>query len=360
MPIKECPKGKILNVLSNRCVKIDGIIGKLILKNKKDKKLEFLSPETKPKKDKKIDFLSPETKPKKDKKLEFLSPETKPKKDKKIDFLSPETKPKKNKKLEFLSPETKPKKDKKLEFLSPETKPKKDNKESFLDQYMKYVKIEEDMLNRLYHKSIIFKDHRNNFFLIKNESIINNLTNNDVILDPAGLKYMKKSFNGAGAASAAIYNLLSTSKPNKEVRTHFLQFNTEDDLYENNRTNKKIAIFSKYGNYNIIHVVGPDFTSSKYLSNILTNKHEGPLIHLFLQIYSQIYEAFINEHKHNNNLRLRLLPISSGVFIGNNKEYKIKIFKALKNVYTSLKIEYKLYPIIYFYDKEDYELFKKA
>ena len=358
MPIKECPKGKILNVLSNRCVKIDGIIGKLII----NKKLEFLSPELKPKKNKKpkkLDFSSPELKPKKPKKLEFSSPETKPKKNKKpkkLEFLSPETKPKKDKKLEFLSPETKPKK---LEFLSPEIKPKKDRQEPLLEKYMKNIKKEEDMLNRLYHKSIIFKDNRNNFFLIKNASIIDNLTNNDVILDPAGLKYMKKEFHGAGYASKAIYDLLSTSKPNKEVRTHFLQFNTEDDLYENNRTNKKIAIFSKYGNYNIIHAVGPDFRSSKYLFNILTNKNKQPLIDLFLEIYSQIYKAFIKEYKNNNKLILRLLPISSGIFIHHKKEYKIEIFKALKNAYTTLKIKYKLYPVIYFYDKDDYELFKK-
>ena len=358
MPIKECPKGKILNVLSNRCVKIDGIIGKLII----NKKLKTSSPETKPKKNKKpkkLEFSSPELKPKKNKKLEFLSPETKPKKPKKLEFLSPELKPKKNKKpkkLEFLSPETKPKK---LEFSSPETKPKKDRQEPLLEKYMKNIKKEEDMLNRLYHKSIIFKDNRNNFFLIKNASIIDNLTNNDVILDPAGLKYMKKEFDGAGYASKAIYDLLSTSKPNKEVRTHFLQFNTEDDLYENNRTNKKIAIFSKYGNYNIIHAVGPDFRSSKYLFNILTNKNKQPLIDLFLEIYSQIYKAFIKEYENNNKLILRLLPISSGVFIKHKKEYKIEIFKALKNAYTTLKIKYKLYPVIYFYDKDDYELFKK-
>ena len=331
MSIKECPKGKILNVLSNRCVKIDGIIGKLII----NKKLEFLSPELKPKKNKKP------------KKLEFSSPETKPKKPKKLEFSSPELKPKKNKKP------------KKLEFLSPETKPKKDRQEPLLEKYMKNIKKEEDMLNRLYHKSIIFKDNCNNFFLIKNASIIDNLTNNDVILDPAGLKYMKKEFDGAGYASKAIYDLLSTSKPNKEVRTHFLQFNTEDDLYENNRTNKKIAIFSKYGNYNIIHAVGPDFRSSKYLFNILTNKNKQPLIDLFLEIYSQIYKAFIKEYKNNNKLILRLLPISSGVFIKHKKEYKIEIFKALKNAYTTLKIKYKLYPVIYFYDKDDYELFKK-
>ena len=33
MSTKKCPDWKILNILTNRCVKIDGNIGKKILKN---------------------------------------------------------------------------------------------------------------------------------------------------------------------------------------------------------------------------------------------------------------------------------------------------------------------------------------
>jgi hypothetical protein len=66
----------------------------------------------------------------------------------------------------------------------------------------------------------------------------------------------------------------------------------------------------------------------------------------------------MNEYKKNKHLKLRLLPISSGAFINFNQELKIKLFKSLKSVYQELNNKYKIIPVIYFYDKDDYTLFK--
>ena len=68
---------------------------------------------------------------------------------------------------------------------------------------------------------MIVKDKTDKIYLIVNKSIIADLDKNDVILDPAGLGFMQHSFTGAGFASHAIYKLLSSDKPNKDVIKHF-------------------------------------------------------------------------------------------------------------------------------------------
>ena len=169
---------------------------------------------------------------------------------------------------------------------------------------------------------------------------------------------MQNSFKGAGFASQAIYKLLSTSKSNPDVIKHFSQFKNENYLYEKNRNNLNIAYYSSYNNIKIIHAVGPDFRESSYLKKIIENNDKTDLYYLMYKIYDDIYKSFINEYEKNKKLKLRLLPISTCVFINNNINYKIKIFKCLKNIYQELKTKYKILPIIYFYNKDDYNLFK--
>jgi hypothetical protein len=273
MTIKDCPIGKILNTITNRCVKIDGKIGKDIIKNLKLKRKNINDD---------------------------------------------------NKEKTILSNKFENCK-KKLE-------------------HTKYIKV---------------KDKFNNSYLIINDSIINDLDKNDVILDPAGLSFMQKNFSGAGWASQAIYKLLSEKKPNTDVIKHFKQFKDDDYLYEKNTNNLSIAYYTSYkNNIKIIHAVGPDFTLSHYLKKIIKNNDLTDLYNLFYKIYNDIYKTFINEYRNNNCLQLRLLPISTGAFIGFNKNYKIKIFKCLKNIYQSLNKKYNIKPVIYLYDKDNYKLFK--
>jgi hypothetical protein len=304
MTIKDCPVGKILNTLTNRCVKIDGKIGKDIIKNLTLKQKNIS-------KDKK------ETKEKKDKK------ETKEKKDKK---------------------ETKEKKD------------KKEKKEtSIINLLDKFENCKKNIDNK--YKSV--KDKLNKTYFIINASIIDNLDKNDVILDPAGLTYMKTKFIHAGWASDAIYNLLEEKKPNPDVITHFNQFNNADYLYEKNTHNLSIAYYTSYNNnIKIIHAVGPDFRFSQYLKKIIENDNLTDLYNLFYKVYNDIYKSFIYEYRRNICLKLRLLPISTGSFIEFDKNYKIKIFKCLKNIYQILYKKYTIKPVIYLYDKNDYKLFK--
>ena len=198
-----------------------------------------------------------------------------------------------------------------------------------------------------------------------NKAITDKLTKNTVILDPAGLSYMQSSFLGAGGASGAIYKLLNTTKPNSEVINHFKKFKDLDDLYKNNTHDLSV---SHYGSYNdntikLIHTVGPDFRTSKFLQDILCDSNKTDK--LFYKIYDDIYKEFIRISVNGNNklkLTLRLLPISSGIFINNDLISKIKIFRSVIINYHKLndkyKKEIKTKPKIYLYDKEDYKLMK--
>ena len=267
--IKDCPIGKILNIETNRCVNINGKIGKEIIKN-----------------------------------------------------------------------------------LTLKPAIKKDAKKPL---------VKEDSIIDKKYKSLIVKDKSNKIYLIVNKSIIADLDKNDVILDPAGLGFMQNSFAGAGFASDAIYQLLSTNKPNKDVIKHFTQFKDEEYLYEKNKDNISIAYYSAYnnGDIKIIHAIGPNFSSSSALKKIIKSDDLAKLHKLIYKVYKDIYKSFIKEYKKNKKLHLRLLPVSTGVFINNDKDSKIKIFKCLKIIYQELNTKYKIHPVIYFYAKEDYELFTK-
>jgi len=270
MTIKDCPIGKILNTLTNRCVNIDGKIGKEIIKNLK-------------------------------------------------------LKPIKNE----------------VKYLK--CKKKLDEKETKIDKKF---------------KSMIVKDEFNSIYLIVNKSIVDDLDKNDVILDPAGLAFMQNSFIGAGWASDAIYQLLSTTKPNKDVMKYFSQFKNEKYLYEKNKNNLSIAYYSSYNDIKIIHAVGPNFNNLSYLKKIIMKQDLKELYELMYKVYKDIYKTFMTEYKKNLKLQLRILPISSGSFINFNKDYKIKLFRTLRTIYQELNTKYKITPVIYFYDKDDYNLFK--
>lgn len=187
---------------------------------------------------------------------------------------------------------------------------------------------------------------------IVNKAITDKLTKTTVILDPAGLSYIKKSFIGAGGASGAIYKLLNTTKPTDEVIRHFSKFANQDDLYKNN--SDSVACYGSYDDIKIIHAVGPDFRSSKYLQEILCNTEQTDK--LFYKIYDDIYREFTKLK--NKKLTLRLLPISSGIFINNDLISKIKIFRSLLVNYQKLNDKYKIKPKIYLYDKTDFKIMK--
>ena len=65
---------------------------------------------------------------------------------------------------------------------------------------------------------------------------------------------------------------------------------------------------------------------------------------LFYQIYNNIFDEFrkIIEIKSTNNKRLylRLLPLSTGIFINNNPIKRKAIFKVLKSILKHMDLEF--------------------
>ena len=82
------------------------------------------------------------------------------------------------------------------------------------------------------------------------------------------------------------------------------------------------------------------------------------LYQLFYKIYKDVYYQFIIQYRINNKLKLRLLPISSGVFINNDYKLKVKIYKAFIYNCIFLNRLYKIEPIVYLYNNNDFELMK--
>ena len=173
---------------------------------------------------------------------------------------------------------------------------------------------------------------------------------------------MQKTFKGASAASGEIYDLLTSIKPNDDVISHFSQFKSNENLYEKNVNKISRAYYTTYNTkkniqLHIIHAIGPDFRFSTYLQEIIKDTDETKLFNLIFELYEDIYIEFIKNYKLNNKLQLRLLPISTGVFIGQNETYRIKLFKAIIISCMILNKKYEINAAIYLYFKSEYDIF---
>lgn len=134
-------------------------------------------------------------------------------------------------------------------------------------------------------------------------------------VDPAGLPYIRElGPQGAGEASGAIYKFLG-------IQQHK---NFESDV----RNAILVPGDAKYTSYNnsthhVIHCVGPDFRTGKYVTQQTYNSHP----HLYKEYkivepelrkaYRNIFEEFSKTP--TSVTHLRLLPISGGVFSGGFK-----------------------------------------
>ena len=114
---------------------------------------------------------------------------------------------------------------------------------------------------------------------------------NTVIVDPAGLKYIKTTAAGAGGAAGAIYHWLGLSgafPPNVSNCIHHVCD----------------ARYHDYDGKRVIHVVGPDFREGKW------SEREASLE------LSRAYRNIFHEFAISNGDVLRLPPVSGGIFAG--------------------------------------------
>lgn len=133
-----------------------------------------------------------------------------------------------------------------------------------------------------------------------------------VVVDPAGWRYVGKTgeVKGAGGAAGAIYDWLGLKKTGgkfpAEVRQHF-SANTEEEA----ETRAKFCAYNT-GMY-VIHVVGPK------IRNVQNALHD--LSRTYVNVFDEfckVYEGPATTSRPATQV-LRLLPVSSGIFLQNKK-----------------------------------------
>lgn len=149
-----------------------------------------------------------------------------------------------------------------------------------------------------------------------------------VIVDPAGMDFIKgKSTSGAGGASGAIYTQIGlTTFPTAVTNGITKPGDAVWYRYTNSRLKKKER--------EVIHVVGPDFrrgrTTQTAAVKQLSKAYHSVLVCMVKRLLSGKQEQ----------LHLRLLPISSGIFAGQfEKDMPQMTWQAVCQAFCALNAE---------------------
>lgn len=139
------------------------------------------------------------------------------------------------------------------------------------------------------------------------------------IVDPAGLRFVHDlGPAGAGGASQAIYSWL---RINLDAR---FPSDVRDGIQ-----NECDAKMHQYGEKQVIHVVGPDFSQVPWAS--------GQAQQTALQKLTLAYKNILVEFEASTSQRLRLLPVSGGIFSGPfHQQLPHLTFEALEKAFRSL------------------------
>ena len=196
------------------------------------------------------------------------------------------------------------------------------NKESTRDKIM-YLTFKD------IHYDVLYPKNSFNKINILPYGILGEAGNLDVpedciIIDPAGLNFIKGIPQEAGGASGEIYKYIN-------LRDRF-----PDDIITNINKTGDVA-YHKYNNegkdIHVIHVIGPDLRKEEF------NKLKSGEIEMILSdIYTKIIHIFC-KLKFN---KLRLLPISGGIYSGNFKKLfplitRNSIFKCINELDDAFK-----------------------
>ena len=136
-----------------------------------------------------------------------------------------------------------------------------------------------------------------------------------VIVDSAGYDFINgNTTTGAAGVSGAIYRYIGLEKFPDKVRETLLNKSEGISKYHEYPATKERGLV------NCIHVIAPDFT-----------KNDTEPVKRLITAYLSVFKAFLNSKKS----RLRLLPISGGVFTG---KYKSEIpYFTKKAIITALE-----------------------
>jgi hypothetical protein len=182
---------------------------------------------------------------------------------------------------------------------------------------------------------------------IINGDIVTDLKDTDIIVDPAGLDFMKgnNKLNGAAGLSYALYNYIKGTidffSP-LEVKTNFDKFTNENDLFQvskifknafyyeyditnykptNDKNNNKlqVVITKNIRKLKLIHAIGPDYSSINLTD--INDEYKK-----FMILYNDIFSVYTDNITNDKKLRLPLH--STGVFSG-KKNYPINMIYIL-------------------------------
>ena len=129
---------------------------------------------------------------------------------------------------------------------------------------------------------------------------------NTIMVDPAGLKYIKDHGpEGAGGASGAIYRLTGLKEESCFPSVVYHKCRNATD-----------AKYHSYGQWHVIHIVSPDFRQKRY--------DRPQLDRLLTQAYVNIFE----EYDETGKPSIRIPPISGGGFAGPFRDAMPRITKA--------------------------------
>jgi hypothetical protein len=252
------------------------------------------------------------------------------------------------------------------------------------------IKLEKNGFNLIikggkYQKSDIIDNYFSNIEIfnysnikdsIKNENILSNLSINtqsniitDIIVDPAGIKYVYNDWNRAGGLSGYLYDKIDLSRDPNSTLTSTITgsmipelaeitrsdlFTTKEDAFykeyflKNNNTDTVLSNIPKDTDtkINIIHSIGPVLDSNYSSDSKIDIEYLN--YNTYNKIYNDIYKTFKKEKKEKDTLRLSAL--STGLFAGNYKNEILYItalvYIKLYNTYLTDNINNKIFMYI--------------
>lgn len=205
---------------------------------------------------------------------------------------------------------------------------------------------------------------------ILNKAIQAELSNNDIIVDPAGLEFMKgkqplliynktkKKFSGASGVSGSLYKYIinittgdtiyNRLETDQNIKAYY-NIENQDELFDIKFRNAKYMQYNIiYDNklnleklttnkLNLIHAVGYDYRGKSQSDN--KDFDFSIEIPKFLKLYKDIYNEYeepIKKLKGNYNLRLPCH--STGLFAG---KYKYEILICIAFAYLDIYVKFK-------------------
>jgi len=178
-------------------------------------------------------------------------------------------------------------------------------------------------------------------FVVKNDNVVADADNNTIFVDPAGSAFYSNYDNAkwyGGGVSGILYNYTDVAGDN--LKNTF----TEDEF--NDVKMLKRAIYKKYNNCGVIHVISTDFGDDIFTIDQIKQCLE--------KSYERVYDEFVKNFDPNTN-EFRMIVLSGGIYSG---DYKNTILQLTPEILANIFGKYTTADItiyIYEFNKNSYD-----